>query len=99
MGGLLRLLLLAVALWLVISGVRRLPLPSFLPRREKGEDQERETVLLVQDPQCGRFVLERDAVRASFRGQLLHFCSPECRDLYTRPHATEGQEKTGATFL
>ncbi|HEV8713314.1 MAG TPA: PGPGW domain-containing protein [Candidatus Binatia bacterium] len=99
MGGLLRLLLLAVALWLIISGVRRLLLPSPLPRRDNEEDQEQQAVLLVQDPQCGRFVLKRDAVRASFRGQILHFCSPECRDLYARPQATEEQEKTVATFF
>ena len=99
MGGLLRLLLFALALWLIISGVRRLLLRPFLPRRDKEEDQEREGVLLVQDPQCGRFVFERDAVRISFHGQGLHFCSQECRDLYTRPQATEGKEKTGVTFL
>src|SRR6266545_1991970 len=99
MGGLLRLLLLALAIGLIISGVRRLLLPSSLPRRDKEEDQEQEAVLLVQDPQCGRFVLERDVIRASFRGQRLHFCSPECRDLYTRPQTTEGQEKTGVTFF
>ena len=87
MGGLLRLLLLAVAIWLTISGVRRLLLPSSLPRRNKEEDQEQEAVLLVQDPQCGRFVLKRDAVRASFRGQIFHFRSQECHDLYTRPQA------------
>jgi len=30
---------------------------------------------------------------------MFHFCTPECRDLYTRPHATEEQEKTGANFF
>jgi len=89
MGGLLRLLLLALAIGLIISGVRRLLLPSSLFRRDKEEEKEQEGVLLVQDPQCGRFVLERDAVRASFHGQVLHFCSRECRDLYTHPQATE----------
>jgi YHS domain-containing protein len=99
MGGLLRLLLLAFAIWLVISGVRRFfLLPSF-PPRNKEEEKEQEGVLLVPDPQCGRFVPERDAVRASFRGRILHFCSQECRDLYTRPQATKGQEKTVVTFF
>jgi YHS domain-containing protein len=41
-------------------------------------------VLLIEDPQCGRFVPEHDAVHISFQGQGLHFCSQECRDLYTR---------------
>jgi len=99
MGGLLRLLVLALAFWLIISGVRRLLLPPSPPRRDKEEDQEQEGVLLVQDPQCSRFVLERDAVRVSFHGQMLHFCSQECRNFYTHPHATEGQEETGVTFF
>jgi YHS domain-containing protein len=99
MGGLLRLLLLAIAIWLIISGVRRLLLPSSLARRDTEEDQEQEDVLLVQDPQCGRFILKRDAARVSFQGQILHFCSSECHDLYTRSQATEGQEKRGVTFL
>jgi len=99
MGGLLRLLLFAIAIWLIISGVRRLLLPSSFPRRDKEEAKEQEGVLLVQDPQCGRFVLKRDAVRASFRGQIFHFCSQECRDLYARPQAIEEQEKTVVTFF
>lgn len=99
MGGLLRLLLLALAIWLIISGVRRLLLPSSLFRRDKEEEKRQESVLLVQDPQCGRFVLERDAVRASFHGQGQHFCSQECRDLYTHSQATEGKEKTVVTFF
>ncbi len=90
MGGLMRLLLLAIAIWLIISGVRRLFLLPAFPRRDKEADTEQEGVLLVQDPQCGRFVLERDAVRISFHGQELHFCSRKCRDLYTHPQATEG---------
>jgi YHS domain-containing protein len=50
-------------------------------------------VLRLQDPQCGRFVLERDAIRTSVHGQGLHFCSQECRDLYTRPQAPRGRKK------
>jgi hypothetical protein len=90
-GGPLRLLLLAVALWLIISVVRRLFLPPpFLPPRKKEGEKEQEGVPLVQDLQCGRFVPERDAVSASFHGQRLHFCSQECCDLYIRSQVTKG---------
>ena len=89
MGGLLRLLLLAVAIWLISSGVRRLfLLPSF-SRRDKEEEKKQKELPLVQDLQCGRFILERDAVRASLHGQGLFFCSQECRDLYIRSQITE----------
>jgi uncharacterized protein (TIGR02611 family) len=100
MGGLLRLLLLAIACWLIISGVRRLfLLPSF-PRRGEEENQKQEGMLLVKDPQCGRFVLERDTVSAAFHGQGFHFCSQECRDLYTPSQAqAKRQTETVVAFL
>ncbi|MGH7962849.1 MAG: hypothetical protein ACRERD_13635 [Candidatus Binatia bacterium] len=82
--GLVRLLLFAFALWLLLSGVRRLLLPPTLPRRTRGPGKEQEGMLMTQDPHCGRFVAEREAVRTAFRGQVLYFCSVECRDLYLR---------------
>jgi YHS domain-containing protein len=84
MGSLLRLLLFAFALYLLFSGIRRLFLPSSAPRAHNPKRQERHDELMVQDPQCGRFVTEREALTASVRGRLLHFCSRDCRDLYTR---------------
>ena len=100
MGGLLRLLLLAVAVWLIVLNVRRLLLLLPLFRRI-GESKEQEGLLRVQDPKCGRFVPEGEALRISFRGQELHFCSRECRDLYTdsggswaKPPAADGQART-----
>jgi len=85
--GLVRFLLFVFALWLLFSGVRRLLLPSTLPRRTRQQRKEQEGLLMIKDPHCGRFIVEQEAVRASFRGQVLSFCSTECRDLYTRAHA------------
>jgi YHS domain-containing protein len=93
MGGLLRLLLLAIALWLIISSLRRLFLLLAFSRRDKEEEKEQKELPLVQDLQCGRFVLERDAISTSFHGQELYFCSQECRDLYRRSQITKEQEK------
>ena len=67
MGGLLRLLLLAIALWLLISVARRLLLLLSFSHRDKEEEKAQKALPLVQDPQCGRFVLEQDAVKVSFR--------------------------------
>ena len=86
MAGGLRLLLMTIALWLIISSLRRLFLLLF-SRRDKEGKQEQKELPLVQDPQCGRFMLERDAVYTSLPGQGIHFfCSQECRDLYHRSH-------------
>ena len=84
MGWLIRLLLFAYAIFLIISGVRRLLLPTPLPRRNRKAEKGQEGVPMIQDPQCGRFVLERESVTATWQGQVLHFCSQECRNLYTR---------------
>ena len=95
MGAVLRLLFLACALWLIISSLRRLFLLLPFSRGDQEEEQGKHKELpLVQDLQCGRFVLERDAISASVHGQgLLFFCSQECRDLYCRSHLIEEQEK------
>ena len=96
MGAVLRLLFLACALWLMISSLRCLFLLLAFSRGDQKEKKqgEHKELPLVQDLQCGRFVLERDAVSASVHGQgLLFFCSQECRDLYHRSHIIEEQGK------
>lgn len=37
---------------------------------------------LVFDPQCRTYVPEEGAERISVRGQMVYFCSPECRQAY-----------------
>jgi YHS domain-containing protein len=92
MVGLLRLLFFALVSWFFLFVMRRLFLFSSLPRQEKEESQERVTALLVHDPQCGCFVPEYDALQVSLRGQVLHFCSQECLDLYTNLQVSKKQE-------
>ncbi len=82
--GLLRLLFLAVASWFFLAVLRRLFRASSLPGQGKDEAPEQVTALLVRDPQCGRFLSERDALQISVRGYVAHFCSQECLDLYRK---------------
>jgi YHS domain-containing protein len=37
---------------------------------------------LIKDPVCGTFVSPDAAVTLEVKGQVLHFCSAECRDKY-----------------
>ncbi len=37
---------------------------------------------LKRDPVCGTFVAPSASVSKTVRGELLHFCSPACRDKY-----------------
>jgi YHS domain-containing protein len=39
---------------------------------------------LVRDPLCGMHVAEQLAVRIRMGNEMIHFCSPECRDQYQR---------------
>lgn len=85
MGLLLRLLILCGAVYLIYSGVRSLFLPARSPSpiRHKGKkEQEATGTPMVQDPQCGRFIPEHEAIQVSVHGKTLSFCSSECRDQY-----------------
>jgi YHS domain-containing protein len=35
-----------------------------------------------KDPQCGTYVAEELAIKASVAGKSYYFCSPECRDRF-----------------
>jgi hypothetical protein len=104
---LLRLALIAVALFLVATGLRRLARrglppeyghgrwmrPAAGPAGESGE-------LMLRDPQCGRFIAAREGIVLSRpRGEEpLYFCSPECRALYlesAQPSAATAATKSG----
>ena len=37
---------------------------------------------LKKDPVCGTYVSEGSSVTRKFGRELVHFCSPECRDKY-----------------
>ncbi len=37
---------------------------------------------LKRDPVCGAYVAAGASVKKTVRGEVLHFCSPECRDKY-----------------
>jgi YHS domain-containing protein len=39
---------------------------------------------LVRDPVCGMHVAEERAIPLQIEGELVHFCSPACRDQYAR---------------
>ena len=85
MPGLLRLLLLFAVGYLVIAGIRRLFLPadsSGQKRAGQEHAQGVDSVPLVQDPQCGRFIPQNEAIRVSRRGRTVYFCSQECRAAY-----------------
>jgi len=83
MPGLVRLLLLFAVGYLVIAGIRRFFLPTTSdPTKRQANASGSESVPLVQDPQCGRFIPQNEAIQVSRRGRTVYFCSQECRTAY-----------------
>ena len=37
---------------------------------------------LVRDPVCGMHVAEEVSIPLGYGGEIVHFCSPACRDIY-----------------
>lgn len=80
---LLRFVLRLIA---VVTGAARGPQPQ-RPRGPAGprpapRPTERAGGTLVRDPQCGTYVVESRAVRATTTGSVLYFCSDDCRRAY-----------------
>ncbi len=55
------------------------------PARKDPSSQRPETKAeLKRDPVCGTFVAEGASITSTFHGEVVHFCSAECRDKYKR---------------
>jgi YHS domain-containing protein len=77
---LLALLIVTVLQWLV----RWLfpPRPRMRPEPRVQAPRELAAADLKKDPVCGTYVAETTSVKATVRGEVLHFCSKECRAKY-----------------
>ncbi len=42
---------------------------------------------LKKDPVCGTYISTATSVKRTLNGEVLHFCSKECRDRYRGPSA------------
>jgi len=80
----LRLLLLAAAAYLIYRGVRSLLRPTDRLTGQPKDPLDRVGTPLVQCAECGQFIPEPEAIRASVGGARRIFCSPECRAGDTR---------------
>jgi YHS domain-containing protein len=80
----IRLILLALALYILVRAVRRLAggviqglsgdrFPQRIPKSG---------VQMVRDPVCGTFVVPEQSVALVERGARVYFCSSKCRDAY-----------------
>jgi len=82
--GLIKLGLIALAVWVLYKSVRRLmggPPPQGRVSRP-GPDGVID--VMVQDPQCGTYLPQEEAIRARIKGEDRYFCSEACRDAFLR---------------
>ena len=81
--GAIRVLLLAFS-FLTLFTLGVLALRLLFPRRLQRDEERGGDVSLVQDPYCGRFLAQGEAVTGSFGSEVVSFCSRECRDRYAQ---------------
>lgn len=93
--GLLRTLLIAVAVWWLYKVIRRwLDKDDHAKRtrvRSAPDTSSGKIEVMVQDPQCGTYLPESEAIRTKISGEYVHFCSEKCRQGYY--DALEGKNK------
>jgi len=75
--------------WCLVKGlvtiVGRAPRHSSSARLTSSED-------LVEDPQCHTYVPESEAIRASFNGRTVYFCSKQCYRQYKSASKQRSEE-------
>ncbi len=82
-----RLILMLVALSAIRSAIRFAQNffssgPGPVARRSGPYPLRKGATLLKQDPVCGAYVSGDASLKRIVRGEVIHFCSPECRDQY-----------------
>jgi len=83
----LKILILAVAGYVFYRALKSLMIDSGASS-SNGEQRGPTDVddVLVQDPVCKTYIPQRSALHIRQNGQLIYFCSRECRDRYNQDH-------------
>jgi len=83
--------LLVIVVYKLLSGLLK-----GLGVSDRGEiSGDRSAADLVQDPQCGAYILPAQAVKARMGGKSFHFCSESCKDKYLLGQSEKKNDKTG----
>jgi uncharacterized protein len=88
-------LLVFVFLVIVVYKLLRGLLKGFGTLDKQEVDGEQIEADLVQDPQCGAYILPAQGVTARVDGKTLHFCSESCKDKFLLGQSEKSSEKTG----
>jgi YHS domain-containing protein len=89
-GILLRILLVAMALWLIRRVVAAFQAPK---KSASGTSAQKNENTMVKDPICGMYMDARLAIRLDNTNEDIYFCSEECRNKY---QVKSSGERTGS---
>jgi YHS domain-containing protein len=90
-GILLRILLAALALWIVRRVVAAFQAPKTSGSGKRAQKTEN---TMVKDPVCGMYMDARLAIRLDNASEAIYFCSEECKNKY---RVKSPGEKIGST--
>jgi len=82
-----KFLILAVVGYVFYRAIKSMIINSGVSpsNREERNSSEVDDVL-VQDPVCKTYVPQRGGIHLRRHGQMIYFCSEECRDRYLQDH-------------
>jgi YHS domain-containing protein len=84
-----------VVLVIVVYKLLRGLLKGFGGADKQEVSGDRITADLVQDPQCGAYILPAQGVTARVGGKTFHFCSESCKDKFLLGQSEKSNEKNG----
>jgi YHS domain-containing protein len=84
----LKLIILAVVGYIFYRALKSWMLGSGPPPADAADRRATEVDdVLVQDPVCQTYIVQRDSVQLRQGGKILYFCSEQCRDRFIASHA------------
>ncbi len=86
--------MMRLIIWLLLGYVLYRIVKGYLGQRPKEEERPRGAET-YQDPVCGVYVTEDDAVIGRMEGERIYFCSMACLEKYQEQLAHAGVEKRG----
>jgi hypothetical protein len=75
-------LVLSWGIWLLKRLFNSQVQAAHSPESDAGNTGDSGGRRLVRDPECGMHVAEQLAIPVRMGNEMIHFCSPECRDRY-----------------
>jgi uncharacterized protein len=82
---------LVIVVYKLLSGL----LKGFATSDKQEISSDRGAADLIQDPQCGAYILPAQGVTARMDGKTFHFCSESCKDKFLVEQSEKKNEQGG----